>query len=225
MFALQETKLPDHDFPHQAFQEAGYHAIASGQKAYNGVAFLSRKSMRDVVTDFPEFDDHARRVLAATVGDVRILNIYVPNGEHVHSEKYQYKLNWLKKLDIFLKTELKHHAKMIVLGDFNIAPASVDVYDPKFLEGQVLFSEPERKAFHDMIALGFTDCFRLHHPAEKMYSWWDYRMNAFKRNMGLRIDHILANTKWASDCKHCVIDKKPRSFDRPSDHAPVVAEF
>lgn len=223
--ALQETKLPDTDFPYEALQEAGYFAIASGQKAYNGVAVLSRQQAENIVTDFPSFDDHQRRVLAVTINDIRILNLYVPNGQSIVSEKYQYKLNWLEKLDLFLKSELKNNPKMIVLGDFNIAPANIDVHDPKLWEGQVLFSDPERKAFYDTLKVGFHDCFRELAPDAQEFSWWDYRMNAFKRNRGLRIDHILASQPLFTNCIGCHIDKVPRKWERPSDHAPVVAEF
>lgn len=225
VLALQETKLPDADFPFDAIQAMGFNAIASGQKTYNGVAILSRDKATDIITDIPELDDPQRRVLFATIGDIGVLNIYVPNGESVVSDKYQYKLKWLHKLDLFLKHQLKKHAKIIVLGDFNIAPEEIDVHDPKVWDGQVLFSQPERKAFRDMLAVGFQDCFRKLQPTEKSYSWWDYRMNAFKRNLGMRIDHILASEKLAPECTHCYIDKTPRSWERPSDHAPVVAEF
>lgn len=225
LLALQEIKLPDEEFPISAFQEAGYLSAFSGQKTYNGMAILSRQEMTNTIKDIPELQDHQRRVLGITVGDIRVLNIYVPNGDNVFSEKYQYKLNWLNKLDGFLKTELNIYSKLIVLGDFNIAPENIDVHDPKRWEGQVLFSEPERQAFKDMLHVGLKDCFRQLHPDEAAYSWWDYRMNAFKRNMGLRIDHILANTSFANTCVSCYIDNKPRAWERPSDHAPVIAEF
>ena len=225
VLALQETKLTDEFFPVEEIKSAGYESTFSGQKTYNGVAILARKKATNIVTDIPELHDPQRRVLAVTLGDVRILDIYVPNGESVVSEKYQYKLNWLKHLDLYLKHELKTHSKMIILGDFNIAPAEIDVYDPSAWEGQVLFSEKERAAFQDMLNLGFVDCFRALSPKEKTFSWWDYRMNAFKRDMGLRIDHILASTPLAAHCKRCFIDKLPRVSERPSDHAPVVAEF
>lgn len=225
VLALQETKLPDSDFPFDSLQEAGYTTIASGQRTYNGVAILSRAPMQDSITDLPDFDDHQRRVLAVTIDDIRVLNLYVPNGESVTSEKFQYKLNWLQKFDCFLKRELEKHPKMVVLGDFNIAPHDIDVHDPKRWEGQVLFSEPERNAFNQMLQVGFHDCFRKLNPEEKNFSWWDYRLNAFKRNMGLRIDHILASSVLSAQCVRCYIDKAPRTWERPSDHAPVVAEF
>ncbi len=225
VLALQEIKMPDDDFPLAEIQAAGYHVVVSGQRTYNGVAILSKNTASDAIKDIPELDDHQRRVLAVTIGDTRILNIYVPNGESLSSEKYLYKLNWLHKLDLFLKNELKKFPKMLVLGDFNIAPKPIDVYDPDQWEGSVLYSDKERQAFQDMLQVGFKDCFREMMPTEQAYSWWDYRMNAFKRNMGLRIDHILASTELSAQCVKCYIDKIPRSWERPSDHAPVVAEF
>lgn len=225
VIALQETKLMDADFPAAEINAAGYQVVFSGQKTYNGVAILSRIPLAEVVTDFPELQDHQRRVLAATWNDVRIINLYVPNGESVDSEKYQYKLNWLHHLDLFLKHELEKYKKMIVLGDFNIAPEEADVHDPDLWRGRVLFSDKERAAFQDILKLGFKDCFRLHPQPEKSYSWWDYRMNAFKRNLGLRIDHILSSHVLAAHCKRCVIDKDPRLNERPSDHTIVIAEF
>lgn len=225
VLALQETKLPDADFPVDAIKQAGYEVVFSGQKTYNGMAIISKKPSSDIITDLPELDDPQRRVLGVTIDDIRILNLYVPNGESITSEKYKYKLNWLQKLDLFLKKELVRHPKMIILGDFNIAPQEMDVHDPKAWEGQVLFSQPERAAFADILKLGFIDCFRSLSPEEKAFSWWDYRLNAFKRNMGLRIDHILSSLSMASHCNRCIIDKLPRTLERPSDHTPVIAEF
>lgn len=225
VLALQEIKMPDEDFPIEAIQEAGYHAVFSGQKTYNGVAILSKIEATDIVTDLPGLDDPQRRVLAATIGDIRVLDIYVPNGESTTSEKYKYKLNWLKQLDVFLKDELKKYPKMVVLGDFNIAPEEKDVHDPAAWEDSVLFSKPERQAFQAMLKVGFSDCFRLITPEDKVFSWWDYRMNAFKRGMGMRIDHILTSEPLSAACINCHIDKAPRAWERPSDHAPVLAEF
>jgi exodeoxyribonuclease-3 len=225
VLALQETKLPDPDFPMDEIKQAGYEVVFSGQRTYNGMAIISKKAGSDVVTDLPGLEDPQRRVLAVTIGNIRILNLYVPNGESVGSEKYQYKLNWLQKLDQYLKKELQQHPNIIVLGDFNIAPQEIDVYEPMLWEDKVLFSKPERAAFQDILSLGFVDCFRHLAPTEKAFSWWDYRLNAFKRNMGLRIDHILASTALAPHCKRCYIDKVPRTLERPSDHAPVVAEL
>lgn len=225
VLALQELKMPTEDFPMAEIQQAGYHAAVSGQRTYNGVAVLSKISGTDIITDIPELEDHQRRVLCITVGDLRILNLYVPNGESLTSEKYTYKLNWLKHLDAYLKHEIQANPKMIVLGDFNIAPAEMDVHDPEQWQDCVLFSPNERKAFQEMLQVGFVDCFRTLSPEEKAYSWWDYRLNAFKRNLGLRIDHILATKLLAASCLRCSIDKTPRGLERPSDHAPVIAEF
>ena len=223
VLALQETKLPDTDFPFEAFREVGYSAVAVGQKTYNGVAILSRQNVTDIIMDIPHLEDPQRRVVGLTIDHTRVLNLYVPNGEKVTSEKYQYKLNWLEKLDNFLKSELIKYPKLIVLGDFNIAPYDIDVHDPKFWEGQVLFSQPERKALQTILQHGLHDRFRQLNPKEKSFTWWDYRLNAFRRNMGLRIDHIFAST--SLQCTQCYIDKVPRAWDRPSDHAPVIAEF
>jgi len=224
VLALQETKLPDSDFPVKEIEAAGYTAIYSGQKTYNGVALLIKnKPHQDLITDIPTLEDPQRRVIGALIHDIFILNLYVPNGQSVGSEKYQYKLNWLKHLHDYLVTAIKKYSRVIILGDFNIAPDEIDVHDPKQWEGQVLFSALERKAFHGLLHIGFQDCFRALHPEKKEYSWWDYRVNAFKRNMGLRIDHILATGSLR--CESCHIDKFLRADERPSDHAPVVAEF
>lgn len=225
VLALQETKSTDADFPMAPLQAAGYHVVASGQKTYNGVAILSRIPATNLITDIPDLEDPARRILCATIGDVCVLNLYIPNGESVTSDKYTYKLNWLKKMTQFLKQQIQKHPKMIILGDFNIAPEEIDVHDPKRWEGSVLFSLPERQAFNDMLAVGFRDCFRDMHPETQEYSWWDYRMNGFQRKMGLRIDHILASKPLSNKCLDCRIDTGPRALERPSDHAPVIAEF
>lgn len=223
VLALQETKLPDADFPVDALTTADYTVIFSGQRTYNGVALLSRQKPKDIVTDIPGFSDEQRRVLGATVGDVRIFNLYVPNGQSVGSDKFQYKLNWLQALTHYITAQMAIYPKLILLGDFNIAPETIDVHDPKLWEGQVLFSQPERRAFQALLSLGLVDCFRHLSPNEQQFSWWDYRLNAFKRKMGLRIDHILASK--ALHPSECVIDSAPRSWERPSDHAPVSAVF
>lgn len=225
VLALQEIKMPTDDFPHEAFAEMGYHAAVSGQRTYNGVAILSKIPAKDIVTDIPHLDDPQRRILAVTINNVRIIDLYVPNGESVDSEKYKYKLHWLDKMDAYLKSQLKNHPKLVVLGDFNIAPDNIDVHDPKAWENSVLFSKPEREAFQKMLHVGLKDCFRELAPEDASYSWWDYRMNAFRRNLGLRIDHVLASEKLFAVCKSCHIDKAPRKWERPSDHAPVIAEF
>lgn len=225
VLCLQETKQEDVNFPAAELAAAGYQTVFSGQKTYNGVAILSKTPATNVVTAIPGYLDPQKRVLAATIGGVRIVNLYIPNGQSVDSDKYQYKLSWLEALTDWLKEELAQHPRLAMLGDFNIAPEEADVYDPKVWEGQVLFSPPEREAFQRWISLGLVDSFRLFEQAEKSYSWWDYRMNAFRRNMGCRIDHILLSPALAETCTSCMIDKVARKAERPSDHAPVMAEF
>ncbi len=222
---LQETKLEDGKFPLADIEAAGYRAIFSGQKTYNVVAILSRDSAEAPQFGIPGFADEQKRVLAATVDGVRVICIYVPNGQSVDSDKYGYKLGWLEALTAWLKEELARHPRLALLGDFNIAPDDRDVHDPKSWEGQVLCSEPERQAFRGLLDAGLKDAFRLFDQPEKIYSWWDYRMNAFRRNMGLRIDHILLSQALAEACSACRVDKGPRALERPSDHAPVVAEI
>ena len=222
VLCLQETKTEDARFPLQELQQAGYQTVFSGQKTYNGVAILSRDALQDVTTGIPGFSDEQKRVIAATVDDVRIVCVYIPNGQSVDSDKYQYKLSWLAALQEWLKEELQRYPRLALLGDYNIAPEDRDVYDPQAWEGSVLVSEPERAAFRDLLQLGLRDSFRLFEQPEKIYSWWDYRMMAFRRNMGLRIDHILVSQ--ALQCNACAIDREPRKLERPSDHAPVVAQ-
>lgn len=219
---LQETKQQDADYPQAALQAAGYHSAFSGQKTYNGVAILSREPASDVQYGIPDFEDEQKRVIAATIGGVRVVCVYIPNGQEVGSDKYQYKLKWLSALTTWLKAELAKYPKLVLLGDYNIAPEDRDVYDPVAWKGNVLVSEPERAAFQGLQQLGLRDAFRLFEQGEKSYSWWDYRMMAFRRNMGLRIDHILISN--GLQCSACHIDKAPRKLERPSDHTPVVAE-
>jgi exodeoxyribonuclease-3 len=225
VLCLQETKLQDENFPIAEIAAAGYQAAYAGQKTYNGVALLSKQTGGEVVSAIPTLNDHQKRVLAATYGDVRVICIYIPNGENVESEKYQYKLKWLTALNLWLQDELRKHPKLVLLGDFNIAPEERDVHDPELWRGQVLFSQPEREAFHKLLNLGLADSFRLFEQPERSYTWWDYRMMAFRRNMGMRIDHILLSNELAKACTTCVIDKAVRKLDRPSDHAPVVVEL
>ena len=222
---LQELKLEDANFPRDAIQAAGYFAAHSGQKTYNGVAILSREPAANIVCGIAGFDDPQRRVISADVGGVRLVCAYVPNGQSLDSDKYRYKLDWLAAFSTWLECELAGHARLAVLGDYNIAPEDRDVHDPKAWEGQVLVSPPERAAFRRLIALGFSDSFRLFEQPEKSYTWWDYRMNGFKRNLGLRIDHILLSPSLSTSCASCAIDLEPRRHERPSDHAPVVAEI
>jgi exodeoxyribonuclease III len=220
---LQETKLEDANFPVAAIAEAGYQAVFSGQKTYNGVAILSRAPAGDPCAGLPGFDDPQKRVIAATIGQARVICVYVPNGESVESDKYQYKLRWLAALRSWLQDELTRHPRLALLGDFNIAPEDRDVHDPKAWEGKVLCSGPERDALSTLLGLGLRDSFRLFEQPERSYTWWDYRMNAFRRKMGLRIDHILLSDSLAVSCSACSIDTEPRGAERPSDHAPVVA--
>lgn len=222
---LQETKTEDDKFCASEIQQSGYASCYSGQKTYNGVAILSRTPGTDIQIGIPDYDDPQRRVIAATFADVRVVCVYVPNGESVTSEKYQYKLAWLERLTSWLEAQLKRHPRLALLGDFNIAPDDRDVYDPKAWDGQVLCSAPERQAFQRLIGLGLVDSFRMFEQAERSYTWWDYRMNMFKRKLGLRIDHILLSTALAPNCRSCVIDRDMRAKERPSDHAPVVADL
>jgi exodeoxyribonuclease-3 len=222
---LQEIKQVTEAFPADELEEAGYHAIASGQKTYNGVAVIARKPPEDPVTDFPGFDDPQRRILATTVDGVRVVNLYVPNGSEVGSEKYAYKLSWLEALRGFLEDELKAHEKLVVLGDFNIAPADEDVYDAEKWGDAILCSPGERAALAKILDLGLTDVFRRFDQPEKTFSWWDYRAAGFRRNAGLRIDLILTSDAMTERCAASYVDKEPRAWERPSDHAPVVAEF
>ena len=218
---LQETKSEDKNFPAAELQQAGYNAVFSGQKTYNGVAIISCQPISNVQCGIPDFEDEQKRVIAATISGVRVVCVYIPNGQEVGSDKYQYKLKWLAALTAWLKDELTRYPRLALLGD-NIAPDDRDVYDPVAWQGNVLVSEPERTAFQALLQLGLRDAFRLFEQAEKSYSWWDYRMMAFRRNMGLRIDHILISP--ALQCTSCIIDKAPRKLERPSDHTLVIAE-
>jgi exodeoxyribonuclease-3 len=225
VLCLQETKVPDEEFPEAAIREAGYFAAFTGQKTYNGVALLSRQPATALLRELPGVDNAQRRFLAADLDGIRVINVYVPNGESVDSEKYRFKLAWLETLTSYLRAELSAHPRLAVLGDFNIAPEDRDVHDPQAWQGQVLFSKPERAALAGLFALGLKDSFRLFEQAEASFSWWDYRQGAFRRNRGLRIDHILASPELAGVCRVCRIDVEPRRAERPSDHAPVIAEF
>jgi len=225
VLCLQETKLQNDQFPAVEIRAAGYEPLANGQKTYNGVCIVSLGPPSETITEIPGLEDPQKRVLAATIGGIRIINAYVPNGESVESDKYQYKLKWLAAFSGWLKAELAQHPRLAVLGDFNVAPEDRDVYDPKAWEGQVLFSAPERDALKSLLAVGFKDAFRLFEQPERSFTWWDYRMNAFRRKMGLRIDHILLSEALAKVCTACTIDIEPRKNERPSDHAPVIAEL
>lgn len=225
LLALQETKLPDPEFPSEELAAAGYRCSFNGQKTYNGVATLSRTPATQIVKELPGASDAQRRLLATTHEGVRIINVYVPNGQEVGSDKYTYKLDWLDRLQEFLEAQLEEFPQLVLLGDFNIAPEDRDVYDPKAWQGQVLCSQPEREAFQGLLDLGLCDAFRLFESGANHYSWWDYRQGAFRRNHGLRIDHILVSPALAERCTACTIDSAPRKHERPSDHTPVLAQF
>jgi len=222
---LQETKVEDKDFPLTAFETQHYHLVYTGQKSYNGMAIVSRYPFTELETQFTNHTDAARRMMAVTVNGIRIVNVYVPNGEAVGSEKFAYKLEWLHHLQQYLQGQIKKYPYVLVAGDFNVAPEGLDVYDPSEYHDCVLVSEPEREAFRSIIALGFNDSFRQFQKESGQFSWWDYRAAAFRRNRGLRIDHILINAALAACCRSCDIDKEPRGWERPSDHTPVFANF
>ena len=227
--ALQETKLEDARFPVDELAAAGYRAVFAGQKTYNGVALLARADtcgvFEDVVTDIPGLDDPQRRILAATVGGLRVVDLYVVNGKAVGDEKYAYKLHWLARVREFLARELERHPKLVVLGDFNICPDDRDVYDPLAWGEDILCSSAERAALQAITTLGLHDSFRLFQPEAGHFSWWDYRQAAFRRNMGLRIDLILIGEALKSAATAATIDREPRRWERPSDHTPVTLEL
>jgi len=220
--ALQETKLTDEKFPKEEIEAAGYQASFSGQKTYNGVAIVSKAHATEIETEIPDLDDPQRRLLAATIDGVRVINIYIPNGQEVGSEKFDYKLRWLQAFRGFLSAQLAAHKRLIVLGDFNIAPADIDVHNPKRWQGKIMCSDKEREMFQSFLALGLTDSIRTLHPDEPMHSWWDYRMNGFQRGWGIRIDHLL--TTAALTPKSGGVHSDERGKERPSDHAPVWLE-
>ena len=225
ILVLQEIKQLTEMFDNQAFTDIGYQSLASGQKTYNGVAVISKSAIDNPVTDFPGFEDPQRRILAVTVDGVRVINLYVPNGSEVGSEKFDYKLGWLAALKSFLDGEMDRHENLVVLGDFNIAPDDRDVYDPVKWGDGILCSPQERAALKALLDLGLSDVFRQFEQPEKSFSWWDYRAAGFQRNAGLRIDLILATQAMADICTASFIDREPRTWERPSDHTPVVADF
>jgi exodeoxyribonuclease III len=222
VLCLQETKQEDIKFPYEDLQNAGYHAIHNGQKTYNGVAILSTHEMTDVEHGIAGFEDEQKRVISATINGVRVICVYVVNGQAVDSEKYDYKMRWLTALNGWLIEELKKYPNLVILGDYNIAPDDRDCHDPEAWQGEVLVSPRERDAFEELIELGLHDSFRLFESDGGYYSWWDYRMMGFRRNRGMRIDHILVSDLLKDKCVSCVIDKAPRKLERPSDHTPVV---
>lgn len=226
VLALQETKLEDAKFPDTALLGDGYRSVFAGQKTYNGVAIVSKLPARDVQVGIPGFDDEQKRVIAATVGDLRIVDLYVVNGQEVGSDKYDYKLRWLDAVHGWLSEEIKAHPNLVVLGDFNIAPDDRDVHDPlAWNDASILTSTAERAALRRLLALGLHDSFRLHHDAAGQFSWWDYRAAGFRRNLGLRIDLVLLSDALKSRCVAADIDREPRRWERPSDHAPVWVEL
>lgn len=222
---LQETKMEDHRFPQAEIEAAGYQAAFSGQKTYNGVALLSRLPLAAVVYGNPHFPDAQKRLIAATVSGVRVISAYVPNGQEVGSEKYAYKLAWLAALRQWVTQMLHDTPQLVLAGDFNIAPDDRDVHDPQRWAGKILCSAPERQAFQDLLNLGLVDSFRCFEQPERAFSWWDYRMLGFQKNLGLRIDHVLLSSPLAEACSAAWIDRAPRKLERPSDHAPALATF
>jgi exodeoxyribonuclease-3 len=219
---LQETKTTDDKFPQQAIEAAGYQVAFFGQKTYNGVALLSRRTANDVVKNIPGFDDDMARVIAGTVDGVRVIGAYFPNGQAPDSDKFVYKMRWLEALRDWVADELTRHPQLVLMGDFNITVDDRDVWDPVGLKDTIHCTVAEREHFQALIQLGTHDAFRLFEQAEKSYSWWDYREFAFRRNRGLRIDHILVSDALKPQVTACVIDKAPRKNERPSDHTPVV---
>jgi exodeoxyribonuclease III len=222
---LQETKLTDDKFPAAELLAAGYHAAWHGQKTYNGVALLSRTPATDVVRNIPALDDPQARVIAGTVDGVRVIGGYFPNGQAPDSDKFVYKMGWLTALEAWLQTELATHPKMVLMGDFNVAPEDRDVYDPVAWAGQIHCTPEERAHFQALVGLGLVDAFRLFEQPPKSWSWWDYRNLAFRKNQGLRIDHVLVSEALKAQVTACQIDKAPRKNERPSDHAPVWVEL
>jgi len=230
VLCLQELKMTDDKFPVDELRTAGYeHCAVFGEKTYNGVALMSRQPLRDVVKNIVGFEDEHSRVIAATVdgaqGEVRIVNGYFVNGQAPGSEKFAYKMNWLRGLNNYMREELSKHERLVLLGDFNVAPQDRDSFDPVGLKDTIHHTVEERDQFNQLIALGLTDSFRMFDQPEKSYSWWDYRMLGYQKNRGLRIDHILVSEKLKSDVKSCVIDRVPRKWEKPSDHAPVTVEI
>ena len=225
VLVLQELKMTDDKFPFDAFTQAGYHAHCFGQKTYNGVALLSKAPVTDVVKNIPGFSDDMARVISGTVNGVRVIGAYFPNGQEPGSDKFDYKMNWLKGLRDWIKTELIAHPRLVLMGDYNITFDDADVWDPIGLKDTIHCTDEERYHLGALVALGLHDAYRLFPQAEKSYSWWDYRDFGFRRNRGMRIDHILVSNALKADVTSCVIDKTPRKNERPSDHTPVVVEL
>jgi len=225
ILGLQELKQVNEAIDSAEFSELGYRVLLNGQKTYNGVALIYQAALgepKDVCCDIPGLDDPQRRVIAATLGDVRVINAYVVNGESLESEKYGYKLKWLEAFSRWLAAEIAQYPNLVVMGDFNIAPTDADVYDPERFEGAVLCSQPERDYFNGFLAMGFADCLPCFSSEESNFTWWDYRGGGFRRNHGLRIDHILTSPALQAQAINCHVDREPRGWERPSDHTPVV---
>ncbi|AWH23286.1 exodeoxyribonuclease III [Stenotrophomonas sp. ZAC14D2_NAIMI4_6] len=223
---IQETKLEDHRFPEAALIAAGYRSVFAGQKTYNGVALLSREPAQDVQIGIPGFEDEQKRVIAGTFGDLRVINLYVVNGQDIGTDKYDYKLRWLEAVHAWIAQELQRHPKLIVMGDFNIAPDARDVHDPEvWNENHILTSTAERGALSKLLQLGLHDGFRLHNDEAGVFSWWDYRAAGFRRNLGLRIDLTLVSDALKGSAVASGIDREPRTWERPSDHAPAWVEL
>lgn len=222
---LQEIKMTDEKFPTQAFSDLGYHSACFGQKTYNGVAIISRYPINDVICNMPNYEDEQARIIAAHIEGIQIICAYIPNGQAVGTDKFNYKLNWLEALETWLMIQIQQHPKLILAGDYNIAPNDDDVYDPAAWDGQILCSTQEREYFKKLIDLGLLDAFRLFPQEPEQWSWWDYRNLSFQKNRGLRIDHILISHALKKHVHSCFIDKAPRKNERPSDHTPVVIEL
>jgi exodeoxyribonuclease-3 len=226
VMCLQETKVVDSDFPSEEIKQAGYYCEFSGQKSYNGVAILSKNPATNVINSLPgDPSDQEKRFLCAEIDGIQIINVYVPNGSELGSEKYQYKLNWYQRLRNFLDNNFNTQQQVLVCGDFNVAPDDRDVWDVKHWTGQLHFSEPEKSAHQNLMNWGLKDALRLHHPEAGIYSWWDYRSLGFQRNLGLRIDHILISEPLAARSKDVLIDRNERKGEKPSDHVPVTGIF
>ena len=227
VMALQEIKMIESQFPYQEFSNIGYHSVCLGQPAYNGVAFLSKNEPEEVLLELPNLSTEPlqRRAMAMTYRNIRMINLYVPNGESLISPKFSYKLAWLSHFKNFISEEKKRYNKIIFMGDFNVAPQDQDVHNPKAWYGHVIVSEKERSALKSILAEGFIDIYRTLYPEGKDFSWWDYRSGAFFKNQGLRIDHIMVSENLREASLKCFIDKTPRGWTRPSDHAPIVLEL
>ena len=226
VLCMQELKCIDEKFPREAFADLGYASEAFGQPTYNGVAILAKKEITEIQRGFPADEAGAHsRLLAANVDGIRLLNVYIPNGQSVGSDKYAFKLDWIKRLRLFVDSRYTPGEPLLLCGDFNVALDDRDVHDPELWRGRIHFSEPEKDAINHVKAWGFVDAFRMHHEEAGLFSWWDYRAGAFRRNLGLRIDHVWTSPPLAERCTGILIDKDPRKWEKPSDHAPVVAEF